>query len=103
MRVQFQVSGGVGAFPALEAPRTINVDALAPDDRQALRRLVEDAHFFDLPRWLPPPHGAADYQSSEVTIEDGPRQHTVTVSDPVSDPALQALLARLRELASARP
>jgi hypothetical protein len=103
MRVRLQVSGGIAAFPGLAAPRTIDVDALHPDDGLALRRLVDDARFFDLPRRLPPPPGATDYETSEVTIEDGERRHTVTISDPMGDPALQALVARLRELAFRRP
>ena len=102
MRVRFQVSGGIAAFPGLAAPRTIDVDALEPDARATVNRLVHDAHFFDLPSRLPAPRGSADYQSYEITIEDGQRQHTVVVSDPVTQPALQALVAQLRKLASPR-
>jgi hypothetical protein len=103
MRVRVQVSGGMAAFPGLAAPRTIDVEALQREDRLALGRLIEDARFFDLPRRLLPPPGSADYQSAEITIEDGERRHTVTVADPVSDPAVQALVARLRELAFPHP
>jgi hypothetical protein len=98
MRVSFKVSGGIAAFPGLAAPRTIDVDALHPDERASLERLIQDARFFDLPSRLPPPRGAADYQSYEITIEDGPRTHSVVVSDPVSHQGVPALVARLRQL-----
>jgi hypothetical protein len=102
MRVVFRVSGGIAALPGLAAPRIIDVDRLEPDQRAAVERLVQDAHFFDLPRRLPAPQGSADCQSYEIAIEDGPRQHTVVVSDPVEQPAVQALVAQLRKLSSPR-
>lgn len=102
MHVQFKVSGGIAAFPGLAAPRTIDVDALHPDERASLERLIQDARFFDLPSRLPAPRGSADYQSYEITIEDGQRKHTVVVSDPVAQHAVQALVARLRQLALPR-
>jgi hypothetical protein len=103
MRVRLRVSGGIGAFPGLAVPRTIDIDTLPPEDRATVERLVEEAGFFHLPRQLPPPPGSADYESCEITVDDGPRRHTVTVSDPIAHPALQALVARLRQLAFRRP
>ncbi|HMF59743.1 MAG TPA: protealysin inhibitor emfourin [Vicinamibacterales bacterium] len=102
MRVVFRVSGGFAALLGLAAPRIIDVDRLEPDQRAAVERLVQDAHFFDLPRRLPAPQGSADCQSYEIAIEDGTRQHTVVVSDPVEQPAVQALVAQLRKLSSPR-
>ena len=102
MRVVFRVSGGIAALPGLAAPRVIDVDRLEPDERARVERLVQDAHFFDLPRRLPAPQGSADCQSYEIAIEDGTRQHTVVVSDPVEQPAVQALVAQLRKLSSPR-
>lgn len=102
MRVRFRTTGGVAAFPGLAAPRTLDVSALEPGVRRALERQIEDAHFFDLPARLPPPHGSADHHSYEISVDDGSRQHTVFASDPVTDPALGALIARLRELTRGR-
>ena len=71
MRVQFQVSGGIGHFPGLAAARTIDADALSEEDRRALQELVEEARFFELPAHAPAPRGAADYQTYAITIEEG--------------------------------
>jgi hypothetical protein len=98
MRVHFQVSGGIGPFPGLAAPRTIDVDTLGEEDRRRLRQLVEDARFFKLPSRIPAPRGAADYQTYDITIEDGARRHHVAVSDPVAPAPLQKLIDALRAL-----
>jgi hypothetical protein len=100
MRVQFQMSGGIGYFPGLAASRTIDADALSEEDRRALKQLVEDAQFFELPARTAAPRGAADYQTYEITVEDGGRQHTVVFSDPVTQPAVKQLVDRLRALTS---
>jgi hypothetical protein len=98
MRVRFQVSGGIGAFPGLAAPRTIDMETLGPDDRHALKQLVDEANFFGLPPRVPAPPGSADTQTYQITIEEEGREHTVIVSDPVASPAMQALVSRLRQL-----
>lgn len=103
MRVQFQVSGGVGFFPGLAAPRTIDVDALGPDELRSLRQLVNEARFFELPARQAAPRGAADYQTYQITIEDEGRRHTVAVPDPVTEPSLRSLISRLRALAAQAP
>lgn len=98
MRVHFQISGGIGSFPGLAAPRTIDVDTLSEEDRRRLKQLVDDARFFTLPTRIPAPRAAADYQTYEITIEDGARRHHVAVSDPVAPAPLQKLIDALRAL-----
>jgi len=98
MRVHFQVSGGIGSFPGVAAPRTIDVDTLAEEDRRRLTQLVDDARFFTLPSRIPAPRGAADYQTYQIAIEDGARRHPVVVSDPVAPAPLQKLIDALRAL-----
>lgn len=97
-----RTSGGIGAFPGLEGARTLDGDTLAPADRAALARLVEDAGFFALPSHLPAAAGSADHQSHEIEIEDGPRRHCVTVADPIAYAPLAALVAALRRLTAPR-
>ena len=98
MHVHFQVSGGIGAFPGLAAPRDIDVDALPDSDRRRVKQAVDDARFFTLPARVPAPRGAADYQTYQIRIEDGPRRHTVVVSDPVAPAPLQKLVDVLRSV-----
>ena len=98
MRVWLRTSGGVGYFPGLAAPRTVDVDALGEDESRAVRQLVDDARFFDLPARPRMPKGAADYQSYEITIEDLGRRHTAVLVDPIAEPAIQRLVGHLRTL-----
>ena len=98
MRVQLEVSGGIGFFPGLAAPRTIEVDRLSEDDQRSLRQLVEAAQFFALPSRIAAPRGAADYRIYQITIEDGARRHSVAVSEPVALAPLQKLVETVRSL-----
>jgi hypothetical protein len=102
MRISLRTSGGVGYFPGLAAPRTVDVDALGDDELRAVRQLVDDARFFELPARPPTLKGAADYRTYEITIEDGARRHTAVLADPIVEPALQELVERLRALTVAR-
>jgi hypothetical protein len=102
MRVQFTTEGGIAHFPGLSRPVVIDSDQLSQEEEIKLRQLVEAARFFDLPeKAVPPPRGAADYYRYTITIEEGGRQHTVQLSDPVQEPALQQLLVFLRTKAKA--
>jgi hypothetical protein len=99
MRVSFQVSGGIGYFPGLAATRTIDAETLSDDDRRALKQIVDEARFFELPAHDPAPRGAADYQTYAITIEEGGRKHSAVFSDPLP-PTVKALVDRLRALTS---
>jgi hypothetical protein len=99
MRVFFQMSGGAGFFPGLGAPCTIDIETLAGEDRTALKQLVEETGFFGLPARIPAPRGFTDLRTYQVTIEDGGRQHTVALCDPIIPRAMHRLITRLRELA----
>jgi hypothetical protein len=102
MRVEFSMEGGIAFFPGLSKPVEVDVDRLDKDEASRLRQLVEAAHFFDLPTAAQAPlHGAADYQYSVLTIDDGARKHTVRVTEPIEDPALDELVHAVRELAKA--
>ena len=87
MRIEFAQTGGIGYFPGLNKPVTVDVDRLDPAQAEELKRLVEAARFFDLPASIgAPARGAADYQYDLLTVEDGGRRHTVRVLVPVEDP-----------------
>ena len=97
MKVEFTTSGGVAYFPGLSQPVTIDGAALPEAEVRTLARLVEAARFFDRPAETgSPPSGAADMQEYAITVEDGGRRHSLRVTDPIEDSALQELVAFLQ-------
>jgi hypothetical protein len=80
--VHFERSGGLAGKPIVARADT---DKLSPDDAQALRYMIEDAGFFELPTLISDvvPHPdryhyklsvlekTPAYQNHEVTIEEG--------------------------------
>ena len=103
MRIQFATQGGIAFLPGLSRPVTIDSSEMPEQEAADLARLVEAAHFFSLPAQAnAATPGAADYQQYTVTVEDGGRRHTVQLVDPVEDPALRALLDRLKAQARAQ-
>jgi hypothetical protein len=79
---------------------TIDSGSLPEADGRLLEALVRDARFFDLPARVPAPRGAST-PTCHITIEDGGRRHSISVSEPVQGPALRRLVERLRELGGA--
>ena len=74
MRIKFSQTGGLAYLPGLNKPVTIEVDHLDKGEAEELKRLVQDARFFDLPAAIgAPARGAADYQQYILTVEDGGR------------------------------
>jgi hypothetical protein len=83
----------VAHFPGLSRPVLIDSTALSSDDAEELQRLVTAARFFEQPAHVgAPPPGAADYRRYTITVDDGERQHTVHMADPITDAALRELL-----------
>lgn len=97
MRIVFTIEGGIAYFPGLSRPAVIDSHDLSTVEAAELERLLNSAHFFELPansRALR--HGAADYRQYTISVEDEERHHTVRLADPVESPDLQALLDFLR-------
>ena len=93
MRVIFQSEGGIAHFPGLSRPVTIDGDQLPEPAAAELRQLIETARLFDQPAQVgSPARGAADYRQYTITVEADGRRHTVRLTDPVDDPALQRLV-----------
>jgi hypothetical protein len=91
------MEGGIAYFPGLSKPMIIDSAELPEQEANELKRLVNAAHFFDLPAVIgSPPRGAADYRQYTITIEDDRKQHTVRLTDPIEDPNLEALLTYLK-------
>lgn len=100
MRVEVRTEGGFAYFPALNKPRVLESESLPAPSAQQLRDLVDAANVFERPPVESPPRGAADYRRYTITVDDGTKRQSIQVSDPVSDPNLQALLSYVKTHAS---
>ena len=92
MRVQFKMDGGFVYLPERSAPVTIDTDSLPAAEANELERLLEAADFFDLPETSLPPRGAADYLRYTISVTSPEHSHTVSLTDPIEDPHVQALV-----------
>jgi hypothetical protein len=102
MRIEFQTEGGIAHFPGLSRPIVIDHEALSAEEASELTRLLEAARFFERPTVAGAPRsGAADYRQYTITVEEGERQHSIRLADPVEDPTLQQLLGFLQTKARA--
>ena len=100
MRIDFHAEGGFAAFPGLAAPVTIHCDALPAAENARIHDLVRRADFFALPsqqKQSPMP----DARSYTIAVDDDGRCKTVTVREPIADPALRDLVDTLRDKALA--
>ncbi|HSV21229.1 MAG TPA: protealysin inhibitor emfourin [Casimicrobiaceae bacterium] len=95
MRIAFSVDGGVASFPGLRRPVTLECDRLPPERSARLKALVEEAHFFSAAP-APPSPAARDVRSYTVEVDDGARCRTLTLTEPIADAALRALVEELR-------
>ena len=92
-------STGLAYFPGLAQDVTIDSRYLPEDAVVTLQRLVEEANFFEQPRDMCEGARACDMRQYSLTIQDGRRRHTITLTDQVEDPALRALLVEVQEVA----
>src|SRR5262249_10078559 len=100
MRVELKTDGGFAYMPGLNKPLILDDDTLSKSQADALRRLIDAAHFYQMPAVVNKPKpGAADHRSYTLTIQDGGQQHTVQAVDPVTDAGLKALMDYIRETA----
>ena len=98
MRVTFARSAtGVGFFPGLAEPITIEEDRLPEAQARELDALVASTAFFDRP--AAPATRGADRRQYTITIEQGGRSRTLVVDEPIDDPELRRLIALLEAAA----
>lgn len=98
MRIEFSQEGGIGYFPVLNKPVTVEVDRLDGEEAKELKRLVDTSRFFELPTTIGvPARGAADYQYFILTIENDGRRQTVRMLVPIENPALLELIRAVQK------
>jgi hypothetical protein len=80
---------------------TVDTENLSSKEASEIKKLVDKAHFFELPSKLPQPSkttkGAADYFVYKLTIQNNDNQdkHTVECNDVNMQPTLRPLIAFL--------
>jgi hypothetical protein len=89
VRVHFERSGGFGG---LLLTVTIESDTLSVDEQQQLRRLIDEADFFNLPAELSDSSGAVDQFVYKVVVESADRSHSVQTTEAAAPTTLQPLL-----------
>ena len=65
---------------------------LASNKASELKRLLETANFFSLPREVGSPKEARDMFCFELTVEDADRKHTVSCAEPAMPKPLRDCL-----------
>jgi hypothetical protein len=91
---------GFAYLPKHNQPVRIDTERLPREAAAALERLVEGAHFFDVPATVGGPVDRPDRLTYTITVEDRGRRHTVRAVTPFEDPALQELIKHLKARAA---
>jgi hypothetical protein len=99
MRIDFRMEGGFAALPGLARPVTIHCDALPPDKQAQWRALVSRANFFSRPADDKTP-SQPDARTYTIDVDDGASCRSITVREPIGDPALRDLVVALRDRAA---
>lgn len=100
MKITIEISGGFAPLPGMSKPITIDTATIDPQLASQLESLVRDCAFFDRPAFVDTTmKGAADYRTYTITVQDGPRVHTVRLTDPIRDPSLERLVSLLQVIA----
>jgi hypothetical protein len=94
MRIEFSVDGGLAHFPGLHKPVTFDAAKLPAAHVARLRKLVAAARFFDTPP-VAPSAEARDAQCYTIAIDDGSRQRSLKVSEPIADAGMRDLVSEL--------
>jgi hypothetical protein len=99
MKITFEMSGGFAHIPALSRPVITDTEHVDTRLADRLESLVQESSFFDRPPRLDTrAKGAADYRTYTITVQDGPRVHTVELTDPITDQNLDRLVSFLRNM-----
>ncbi len=96
MHIDFIRSGG---FSGLRLTVSIDVEQLAGDEAANVRKLIDQAGFFNLPARLDAGMKGADRFEYKVSITAVDRTHTVVMSESAVPDRVQPLIDHLTTLA----
>ena len=99
--IQFKRTGG---FAGLCVATDLDPDSLPAARAGAIRQMIREAGFFDLPAVFPALSQGADRFQYNLTIEDNGKRHSVEIHDTEDLPgSLKQLLKVLTDIARSRP
>jgi len=93
LRIRFTRHGG---FTGIPLNVTVDTDSLSTEQIATLRRLLEDAKFFELPATAGS-RGADQFQY-RIAVEAGSRRHQIEVGDQSMPDSLEPLIEFLTDL-----
>ncbi len=95
-RIKFERSGG---FAGMRLEADLDINDLAEDDADALKELLDELDFAELPAKLTSDSAASDQFTYTITAEGKQWRHTVITGDSPEDEKMQELLELLNRLA----
>ena len=78
MKAQIVRTGG---FAGIQMTTSVDSDTLEPEVTKQLRQIIKNAGFFALPTVISAGNSQADRFQYKITVQDGNKSHTVTVSE----------------------
>lgn len=100
MQITFERSGG---FAGMRMSYSVDTEELPPEKAQAIKDLVEQVDFFNLPDVLPEEAALPDQFQYELTLETEAEKHTLKTTESGATAPVQALLRTLTLLARDLP
>jgi Emfourin len=95
MKLTLQTSGGFAGI--VGKPKSVDADKLSPDLREQFEQLVHNANLTQLPNNSPAPKGQADRMTYHLVVEDGGAARTLSISEAVLTPAVDAVVSFLHD------
>lgn len=102
MLIQFKPEGGIAFFPGLNKASLIDTEKLSQEERTHIRELVEKCSFFNIHTTGGSVVKGADRKKYTISIEEGEKKNTVTLTDPVQDQHLADLIQVLNKISRSR-
>lgn len=95
-RIKFERIGG---FAGMRIAADLELDDFSEEQLEALRDLLDELDFAELPERLTSDSSASDQFTYTITVEAVEWKHTVITSDTSADGKMQELLELLNRLA----
>ncbi len=89
-----------GGFAGISKHKSLDTASLTPEENQRLLSLIEATDFFNLPPYVTTDRIYPDSFEYIVTVEDGGKQHSVTIVETALTGDLRILIEFLNQIKS---